>query len=340
MAADQKTFQRLKQIQGFLSLGPEKSPKDTMWPPLPARAGYLALKNARRRNALSLAVLRDLRDQLHNYNRSPVDGKIRILPPFKPEILTDLEQAIKDDKSTAKETYGWLLDSTKWQEHRRGLPSVIVLRSEGPVFSSGHDLGELRALSHDEVKETFALCAEVMSLIRRSPAPVVGVIQGLATAAGAQLALTTDLPIASASTQFRLPGATMGLPCTSPSTAVSRKLGPAFTYRMLALAEPHRADQLPPGAVDVVASEDALEQRVAEIVSQLSERTAGQPIALGKWAYWTQLGFNGTGSGAGGDGYEDAVAWSGRVMALHAKADDAREGMKAFFEKRTPDWKT
>lgn len=334
-----KASQRLKQLQGTLLVDAEKKPDESMWPALPARAGYLALRNGRRRNALSLAVLRDLRDQLHRHNTSP-DGKLRLLPPFKPEILTDLEQAIKEDQSEAKENYGWLLDSKKWQQHRQGLPSVIVLRSEGPVFSSGHDLGELRTLSHDEVKETFALCAEVMSLIRRSPAPVVGVIQGLATAAGAQLALTTDLPVASASTQFRLPGATMGLPCTSPSTAVSRKLGSAFTYRMLALAEPHRADQLPPGAVDVVANEEELEKRVATIVSQLAERTAGQPQALGKWAYWTQLGFNGTGDGSGGDGYEDAVAWTGRVMALHAKADDAREGMNAFFEKRPAEWKT
>ncbi|KAK5047801.1 hypothetical protein LTR84_006466 [Exophiala bonariae] len=341
MAADRTgtASERLKQIQGILQQGHEKKAEDRMWPALPSRAGYLALKNGRRRNALSLAVLRDLRDQLHRHNTSPVDGKVRILPPFKPEILTDLEQAIKEGKSEAKDSYGWLLDSKAWQEHRQGLPSVIVLRSEGPVFSSGHDLGELRTLSHDKVKETFALCAEVMSLIRRSPAPVVGVIQGLATAAGAQLALTTDLPIASASTQFRLPGATMGLPCTSPSTAVSRKLGSAFTYRMLALAESHRADQLPTGAVEVVQNEEELEKRVAMIVSQLADRTAAQPQALGKWAYWTQLGFNGA-TGAGGNGYEDAVAWTGRVMALHARSEDAREGMNAFFEKRAPEWKT
>jgi enoyl-CoA hydratase/carnithine racemase len=190
------------------------------------------------------------------------------------------------------------------------------------------------------VKETFALCAEVMSLIRRSPAPVVGIIQGLATAAGAQLALTTDLPLASASTQFRLPGASIGLPCTSPSSAVSRKLGHAFTYRMLALAEPLRAEQLPAGAVEIAADEAALEQRVAAIISQLSEKTAAQPQALGKWGYWTQLGLQGASTGTGGDGYEDAVAWTGRLMALHARSADAKEGISAFFEKRAPSWKT
>lgn len=315
-----------------------RHPADMAWPALPARAGYLALKNAKRRNALSLEVLRDLRDQLYAYNKSPLDGQLRLLPPFKPDILAELETAADDAHSEAGRRYDWLLDSHKWREHRKGLPNVVVLRSEGPVFSSGHDLGELRTLSHGEVKETFALCAEVMSMIRRSPAPVIGVIQGLATAAGAQLALTTDLPLTCASTQFRLPGASIGLPCTSPSTAASRRLGHAFTYRMLALAEPVRADKLPGGAVQVVADEEALEKRLAEMVSQLSEKSAGQPQALGKWGYWTQLSLNGGESG--GDGYEDAVEWAGRIMALHARSDDAREGMTAFFEKRSPVWQT
>jgi enoyl-CoA hydratase/carnithine racemase len=328
------------EISGEAEEGYDKSLFDMSWPTLPARAAYLALRNGRRRNALSLAVLRDLRSQLHAYNTSPSDGRLRILPPFEPGILTELESAVKGGNPDAQNQYGWLLEADKWQEHRSELPKVLVLRSEGAVFSSGHDLSELRSLSHDEVKETFRLCAEVMSLIRRSPAPVIGVVQGLATAAGAQLALTTDLPVAGASTQFRLPGASIGLPCTSPSTAASRRLGHAFTYRMLALAEPVRADQLPGGAVDVVPDEEALEKRVAGMVSQLSETTAGQPQALGKWGYWTQLGLNGAHSAHGGDGYEDAVTWTGRLMALHARSADAKEGINAFFEKRSPSWKT
>jgi hypothetical protein len=119
------------------------------------------------------------------------------------------------------------------------VPNVIVLQSEGLVFSSGRDLGELKKLPHNQVQETFALCAEVMKLIRRSPAPVVGVIQGgwasksggldgcmcavflcvnvtpttgLATAAGAQLALSTNFSITLASNPFRFPGASTHIP--------------------------------------------------------------------------------------------------------------------------------
>jgi enoyl-CoA hydratase/carnithine racemase len=308
------------------------------WPALPSRAAYLALHNASRRNALSLSVLRDLRTQLHVHNTSPIDGKLRILPPFKPDLLPKLEAARDGHSDPDIDQYAWLVNGERWREERKGLPNVIVLRSSGPVFCAGHDLRELKQLPNEEVKETFALCAEVMSLIRRSPAPVVGVIQGLATAAGAQLALTTDLPIALASAQLRLPGASLGLPCTSPSTAVSRRLGPAFTYRMLALAEPMRADQMG-GAIDIVAGDmqEALEKRVEEVVSQLTEKMAAQPQALGKWAFWTQVGLNGREKG--GDGYEEAVEWTGRVMVLHARSDDAREGMASFLEKRKPEWK-
>jgi enoyl-CoA hydratase/carnithine racemase len=308
------------------------------WPTLPSRAAYLALHNAGRRNALSLSVLRDLRAQLHAHNTSALDGKLCILPPFNPSLLPKLEAAVDGHADPDIDQYTWLVNAQRWREERKDLPNVIVLRSSGPVFCAGHDLGELNTLSNEEVKETFALCAEVMSLIRRSPAPVVGVIQGLATAAGAQLALTTDLPVALAGTLLRLPGASLGLPCTSPSTAVSRRLGPAFTYRMLALAEPVRAEQMG-GAIEIVAgdSQEALEKRVRDVVSQLAERTAPQPQGLGKWAFWTQVGLDGR--EAGGDGYEEAVEWTGRVMALHARSEDAREGMESFLEKRKPEWK-
>jgi enoyl-CoA hydratase/carnithine racemase len=140
------------------------------FPILPARATYLRLENAAKRNALSIAVLRSLRDQLLKFNTS-TSGRLLILPPFRSDIINELEKKHPE--------YEWLLDTEVWIRERTNLPNVIVLRSDGPVFSSGHDLKELKSLSKNEVKETFSICAEVMSLIRRSPAPVVGVIQGI-----------------------------------------------------------------------------------------------------------------------------------------------------------------
>ncbi|KAH7263710.1 ClpP/crotonase-like domain-containing protein [Fusarium tricinctum] len=313
-------------------------------PKLPPSAAYIRLFNPSKRNALSLPILQDLKTQLTKALTSPATGQLRLLPPFKDHILMDLEKAArgKDTAGDEWKKYGWLVNASEWKRERAGLPDVLVLRSEGPVFSSGHDLKELAQLSHDDVKLLFSLCAEVMSLIRRSPALVVCPIQGLATAAGFQLAMTTDYPIALPDTKFSLPGAKIGLPCTSPSTAVSRRLPPGATYRLLTTAEPIAASEYP-GAVDVVKlsqndkPEDIFEDRVAAVISQLASMSPQQQ-AVGKWAYWTQLGIGALNSEEGGDGYETAARWAGRVMALHARSEDAKEGIAAFLEKRKPDW--
>jgi enoyl-CoA hydratase/carnithine racemase len=328
------------------------------FPKLPARAAYIHINNPKKRNALSLSVLEDLHAQLSRHLTSPRSGRLLLLPPFQPEALKSLDKDRKAEDDGQGSTK-WLTDSAAWRREREGLPNVLVLRSKGPVFSAGHDLRELSELPEDEVRRTFGLCARVMALIRRSPAPVVCPVQGLATAAGFQLALTADLPIALASTRFQLPGMRIGLPCTSPVTAVSRRLPSALAYRLFATGESISAAELGGGVLDVVPVPEhaeatdtaaaAFEARVDGVVRRLAEETAGQPQAFGKWAYWTQLGIQQqqqhqqhSYAEAGGfaSDLEAAAGWAGGAMAMHAQSEDAREGIGAWMEKRPPKWKT
>ncbi|KAK1752720.1 enoyl-CoA hydratase/isomerase, partial [Echria macrotheca] len=289
-------------------------------PKLPAKAQYLYINNAAKRNALSLSILRDLKSQLrkHTANLS--------LPPFDPSQV-----------HTLPKTHPWLVNPAAWSSSFTSPISVLVLRSSGPVFSSGHDLSELRSLSHHDRKEIFDECAELMRLIRASPIPVVCAVQGLATAAGAQLALSADITIARAGTEFQLPGMTIGVPCTSPVTAVSRRIGPSAAYRMFATAEKVRARDLGGEVVDMVRDEEGeegFERRVAETLERLVQMP-GQPQAFGKWAFWTQAGMKGM-----GDGYEEAAGWAATVMAMHMDGGEAEEGVGAFLGKRKPVWST
>src|ERR1700712_5473982 len=138
------------------------------FPRLPARAAYLTLSNPSRRNALSLSVLRDLRTQLEGYNIDQTGKESLFLPAWiKPDGADTYAHALKKTK------YNWLGNSEEWNKRRGHQPKVLVLRSEGPVFSSGHDLAELATLGADEVKETFQTCEKVMTLISRCPIPVV-----------------------------------------------------------------------------------------------------------------------------------------------------------------------
>ena len=82
---------------------------------------------------------------------------------------------------------------------------VVVLRSEGPVFSSGHDLNEIIDRDAEAYTAVFALCTEVMEAIRLLPKPVIAQVQGLATAAGCQLVATCDLAVAAESACLRHP---------------------------------------------------------------------------------------------------------------------------------------
>ncbi|KAK0702202.1 enoyl-CoA hydratase/isomerase [Lasiosphaeris hirsuta] len=308
-------------------------------PRLPAKAAYIHLDNASKRNALSLGVLLNLQAQLKQHLTSPTTGRLLTLPTFQPSLL----EKLSSQESAANTRYHWLVDASEWQRQRGGLPNVLVLRSQGPVFSSGHDLKELAGMSHDERLVLFNTCAEVMALIRRSPAIVVCAIQGLATAAGFQLAMNCDIAVARAKTLFQLPGMSIGLPCTSPSTAVSRRLPVGLAYRMFATAEPVQASQLG-GAVDVVESESitAFEERVEQLVSRLAGMP-GQPQALGKWAYWAQIGigkYHDSESGGGDSVDEDAARWAAAAMSLHAQGADAKEGISSFLSKKKPAWST
>src|SRR5262249_28578252 len=83
---------------------------------------------------------------------------------------------------------------------------VAILRAEGPVFSSGHDLRELADCSANDAESLFALCTEVMLGIRNLPQPVIAEVQGIATAAGCQLAVTCDLVVAAEEATFATPG--------------------------------------------------------------------------------------------------------------------------------------
>src|SRR4051812_4337650 len=50
---------------------------------------------------------------------------------------------------------------------------VVILAGNGPVFSAGHDLGEMVGLSEEDYRDLFSLCSRVMLQLRRLPQPVI-----------------------------------------------------------------------------------------------------------------------------------------------------------------------
>src|SRR5579864_1434719 len=120
---------------------------------------------------------------------------------------------------------------------------VIILAANGSVFSSGHDLKEMSARRADPdrglayYRALFAQCSHLMQTIMHHPKPVIAQVQGMATAAGCQLAASCDLVMASSEARFATPGVNIGLFCSTPMVALSRAVPRKFAMEMLLTGE-------------------------------------------------------------------------------------------------------
>ena len=207
---------------------------------------------------------------------------------------------------------------------------VVVLRSEGPVFSSGHDLNELVNADAEDYTAVFQACMRVMEAIRLLPKPVIAQVQGLATAAGCQLVATCDIAVAADTAAFATPGVQIGLFCTTPGVAVARSVMPKKAMEMLLTGRPISAQEaLDFGLVSRIVPAEELEGRVMELAKQIASASA-HTLALGKAAFYQQIEMD----------RPSAYQFASKVMVDNLQTDDAKEGISAFLEKRSPVWTT
>jgi enoyl-CoA hydratase/carnithine racemase len=205
---------------------------------------------------------------------------------------------------------------------------VVILRAAGPVFSSGHDLRELVAGKREEHAALFESCTSVMERIRTLPQPVIAQVQGIATAAGCQLAATCDLVVASEEATFATPGVKIGLFCTTPGVALARAVTTKKAIEMLLTGTPISAREAEhAGLVTRVVTAQQLGEETMRLAKQIAAASSST-VALGKRAFYEQLPLD----------YPAAYEVAERVMVENSLTADAQEGMRAFLEKRKPHW--
>ena len=211
---------------------------------------------------------------------------------------------------------------------------AVVIAANGPVFSSGHDLKELSARRGDADKgkayfaELMVKCGRMMQTVVMSPKPVIAAVEGVATAAGCQLVASCDLAVAAGEARFATPGVNIGLFCSTPMVALSRNIPRKRAMEMLLLGDMLDAQSAADwGLVNrVVPVGQALEGALS-----LARRIASKSpatVKIGKQAFYRQLEVG------IGEAYEQAAA----VMVENMLYQDAKEGIDAFIEKRTPTW--
>lgn len=241
--------------------------------------GVITLNRPRRRNALSLALMREL---IQCFDELAGDRGIR----------------------------------------------AIILAAQGPVFSSGHDLSEMVGRTEDHYRELFGVCTQLMTRIQTIGQPVIAQVQGIATAAGCQLVATCDLAIASEAARFATPGVSIGLFCTTPMVAVSRAIGRKRALEMLLTGKLVDACTAADwGLINKVVPAAELEAETRRLAVQLAQ-SSDFTVALGKQAFYRQVDLD----------QPEAYCYATDVMTMNSLADDAREGISAFLQKRPAQW--
>jgi enoyl-CoA hydratase len=207
---------------------------------------------------------------------------------------------------------------------------VVVLTGAGRVFCAGADLtsfdGEMSALERYRSRDLFVDLFLLMSELGK---PIVGRINGHALAGGFGLACACDLLVAVDTATFGTPEINVGIWPMMIQAVLTRNVPRKVLLEMEMLGNRWTATQLQSvGVVNRVVPHEQLDAAVTEIAQSLARKS---PVALrlGRDSFYRQEGMD----------FRAALHYLHGQFLLVSQTEDSREGIKAFFEKREPDFK-
>ena len=207
---------------------------------------------------------------------------------------------------------------------------VIIIQGSGKGFSAGHNLKEVNGLKKKaKYQKLFNLCSKLMLQIVEGKKPVIAKVHGAAFAAGCQLVASCDLAYSTKDAIFATPGVNIGLFCSTPMVAVSRKINRKTMMKMLLTGEPVRANYAKEiGLINKCFLKSKLNIEVLKVARTIASKS-NLTIRIGKQAFYKQLEMP----------LRKAYAYTSKMMTKNMMAIDAKEGIGAFLEKRAPKWK-
>ena len=207
---------------------------------------------------------------------------------------------------------------------------VIIIEGAGKGFSAGHNLKEVNSLKvRNKYQKLFNLCSKLMLQIVEGNKPVIAKVHGAAYAAGCQLVASCDLAYSTKDALFATPGVNIGLFCSTPMVAVSRKINKKPMMKMLLTGEPIKANFAKEiGLINDCFSKSKLSNEVLKIAKKIASKS-NLTIKIGKRTFYKQLEMP----------LRKAYTHTSKMMTVNMMALDAKEGISAFLEKRKPKWK-
>jgi enoyl-CoA hydratase/carnithine racemase len=206
---------------------------------------------------------------------------------------------------------------------------VIILKGNGKAFCAGIDVADFFGKSVMEYRDWINCMENPLVAISRISKPVIAQVHGVAAANGAGLVAAADLAIAGEKARLGLTAINVGLNCIGPVVPITRSIGRKRALELLFFGDLITAQEaLSMGLVNRVVPEADLGKETRDWAAILANKS---PVALqlAKKAFYTAADLD----------YDKAFEYMNEAFARLCATQDAKEGVSAFLEKRTPVWK-
>ncbi len=227
------------------------------------------------------------------------------------KMVASLHQAVKDVKAN-------------------GRTRVLLISSAAKHFCAGLDLKEQEGLPEDEAAHAVRDMNACYNEIAACPFPTISAIKGAAIGGGAELSLATDFRVMAESAKMGFPETGLSIiPGAGGTQRLPRLIGPAKAKYWIFSANKFSAEEaLDDGAVDFLSTDEDLLETAIELADEfmkngpLGIRAAKRSIDSGMLVPLNE------GLAVEREAYESTL-----------KLEDRQEGIRAFTEKRTPQWR-
>ena len=248
-----------------------------------------------------------------------VEGQIGIITINRPKALNALNSAVLDE-----------LDKTLDAVDQEAIRCLILTGAGEKSFVAGADIGEMSTLTKAEGEAFGKKGNDVFRKLETLPIPTIAAVNGFALGGGCELALACDLRCASMAASFAVPEVTLGTICGAGGTQrLIRSVGKALASRMVLSGESIDARQAQQAGlvsdIHPAALTDEYALQLATTIarhSPLALRAAKQSLRLSQEV-----------------SLQAGLQQERQLFSLLSATEDRREGIDAFLQKRTPEFK-
>ena len=204
----------------------------------------------------------------------------------------------------------------------------MVVAGSDKAFAAGADIKQMASASAAEMLDSpFIGYWDALAALRK---PIIAAVSGWCLGGGCELAMACDMIIASETAKFGQPEVNIGvIPGAGGTQRLTRAVGKSLAMEMVLADRRLGADEaLRLGLVSRVEPVETYRQKAIEVAAVIASKA---PLAVRTAKEAVNRAYEGT--------LAEGITYERRLFSLLFSTEDQKEGMAAFAEKRTPQWK-